>query len=107
VTNLDVDDPMCPRIARSRARFEAAGDAFARGMALEPFVGRLQEVLADHTTTLDPRSEDGLCVHRGPYGTRSASVIAVQHGGDRRAIHYFHADGPPCRTRLERVPLPF
>ena len=29
VSNLDVDDPTCPKIARSHVRFAAAGDAFA------------------------------------------------------------------------------
>jgi len=68
-------------------------------------VSRLQTVLADHATALDPRGPGSLCVHMGPYGTRSSSVLLVPAGAE--PMRYFHADGPPCRTRLEPVPLPF
>jgi len=104
VTNLDVNDPTCPRIAASHRRFAAAGDAFARDDDVAEFVRRLRAVLADHATALDPRGPGNLCVHAGPYGTRSSSVLLI--GSDGRA-RYFHADGPPCTTALEGVPLPF
>jgi hypothetical protein len=44
-------------------------------------------------------------VHADGYGTRSSSVILV--GADGRVLGYHHADGPPCRTPLEPVALPF
>src|SRR5262249_52337328 len=88
VTNLDVNDPTCPRIAGSRARFAAAGEPFARDGDVEALVERLRDVLADHATAADPRAPESLCVHHGPYGTRSASVLVV--GADGRP-HYFHA----------------
>ena len=105
LTNLDVDDPTCPRIAASHQRFAAAGDAFARDGAVDALVTRLREILADHATALDPRGPGSLCVHAGPYGTRSSSVLLLS--ADGREIRYFHADGPPCSTSLEPVPLPF
>ena len=104
LTNLDVNDPTCPRIAASHRRFAAAGDAFARESDLEAFVGRLRAVLADHATALDPRGPGSLCVHAGPYGTLSSSVLLVGVGGGAR---YFHANGAPCTTSLEPVALPF
>src|SRR5206468_10978429 len=103
-TNLDVTDPTCPRIAASHRRFAAAGDSFALDGNVDAFVGRLRAVLADHATALDPRGPGSLCVHAGPYGTRSSSVLAIPDSGRAR---YFHADGPPCTTTLELVPLPF
>ncbi len=105
LTNLDLDDPTCPRIAASHRGFAAAGDAFARDGDLDALVARLQTVLAEHAIALDPRGPGSLCVHMGPYGTRSSSVLLVPAGAE--LVRYFHADGPPCRTRLEAVPLPF
>ena len=105
LTNLDLNDPTCPRIAASHRRFAEAGTAFAEDGDVEGFVARLQTILADHATALDPRGPGSLCVHAGPFGTRSSSVLVV--GPDGRPPRYFHADGPPCRTRLEPVPLPF
>ena len=105
LTNLDLDDPTCPRIAASHQGFAAAGDAFARDGDVDALVARLQTVLADHATALDPRGPGSLCVHMGPFGTRSSSVLLVPAG--IKPTRWFHADGPPCRTRLEAVALPF
>src|SRR5262249_34387953 len=105
LTNLDVNDPTCPRIALSCRRFADAGDAFAADGDVDRFVGRLRDVLADHATALDPRGPGSLCVHAGPFGTRSSSVLLVPPAG--RPVRYLHADGPPCRTALTPVALPF
>jgi uncharacterized protein with NRDE domain len=102
LTNLDVNDPTCPRIAASHRRFVAAGEAFLADTDEEAFVARLRDVLADHVTALDPRGPGSLCVHAGEYGTRSSSVLLL---GRRRRC--FFADGPPCRTPLAEVALPF
>ena len=105
LTNLDVDDPTCPRIAASHHRFAAAADAFADDADVAAFVRRLAEVLGDHTTPLDPRGPGSLCVHLPGYGTRSASIVLVGRPGT--PFGYFHADGPPCRTPLAPVDLPY
>ena len=105
LTNLDLNDPTCPRIAASHRGFAAAGDGFGRDGDLDALVARLQTVLADHATALDPRGPGSLCVHMGPYGTRSSSVLLVPAVAE--PVRYFHADGPPCQTRLQPVPLPF
>ena len=34
-----------------------------------------------------------VCIHTPVYGTRSASIAAI---AEREALHYLHADGPPC-----------
>ena len=106
LTNLDLNDPTCPRIAASHRHFAAAGDAFAADGDVDAFVARLRDVLADHTTALDPRGPAGsLCVHGDGFGTRSSSVLLVPAGG--RPVRYWHADGPPCRTPLAPVSVPF
>src|SRR5215470_1422902 len=103
LTNLDVNDPTCPRIAASHQGFAAAGAGFAADGDLAAFVARLGSVLADHATALDPRGPGSLCLHLPAYGTRSSSVLAVSRGDE--PFGYFHADGPPCRTPLAPVQL--
>lgn len=105
LTNLDLNDPTCPRIAASHRHFAAAGDAFAADPGVERLVARLRTVLGDHATALDPRGPGSLCVHADAYGTRSASVVLV--GTPDAGTRFFHADGPPCRTPLGPVALPF
>jgi len=105
LTNLEVNDPTCPRIAASHGKFCDAGDAFARDGDEAAFVARLQTVLADHETALDPRGPGSLCVHVDTFGTRSSSVIVVPPEG--HGARCFFADGPPCRTALAEVALPF
>jgi uncharacterized protein with NRDE domain len=105
LTNLDVDDPTCPRIAASHGRFAAVGEAFVRDGDEEAFLVRLRAVLSDHATALDPRGPGSLCVHLDGYGTRSSTVLILPAG--RRSPRYFHAEGPPCEASLAAVPLPF
>jgi uncharacterized protein with NRDE domain len=105
LTNLDVNDATCPRIAASRQGFAAAGEAFRRDRDPAGLVARLQTVLADHVTALDPRGPGSLCVHLDGFGTRSSTVLLVPPAG--RPARCFHADGPPCCTPLEEVTLPF
>jgi uncharacterized protein with NRDE domain len=103
ITNLDVNDPRCPRIAASQRAFAAAGEAFAADGVVESLVARLRAVLADHATPLDPRGPGSLCVHGDGYGTRSSTILLV--GRDGNGVRYFHADGPPCRTPHAEVML--
>lgn len=105
LTNLDVNDPRCPRIAASQRNFAAAGETFAHANDVEAFVVTLRGVLADHATPLDPRGPGSLCLHHDAYGTRSSSLLLV--GSRDGALRYLHADGPPCRTPFASVALPF
>jgi uncharacterized protein with NRDE domain len=65
---------------------------------------KLAAALGDHTRVPPPPSHlpveiarelTATCIHAGHYGTRSASLIALDHG---RVVAYRHADGPPCVT---------
>jgi uncharacterized protein with NRDE domain len=105
LTNLEINDPTCPRIARSHQLFAAV--PLCDSADLHPLLARLRAILADHTVPLDPRSDDitnRLCIHSSVYGTRSASVLlqSAPHGG----VRYWHAPGPPCRTNFTEVFLP-
>lgn len=103
LTNLELNDPTCPRIAKSCQRFRAVDLAAAADpAALVPALGA---ILADHSTALDPRAEtiDTLCVHLPGYGTRSSSIVAATAGGPLR---FWHAAGPPCRTAYRELDLP-
>jgi len=106
LTNLDVNDPRCPRIARSHQAFAAAGAALAADGDEARFRAALGAILADHTTALDPRRADplgALCVHAGEYGTRSSSLLLRDRLGTWR--HWF-ADGPPCTASYREAPVP-
>jgi uncharacterized protein with NRDE domain len=94
-------------------------EGFPRGerlaAALVPLADRpLREVLAalpallgDHTRVsledtppshLPPelaRELTANCIHSEHYGTRSSTILALDHG---RVLAYLHADGPPCTT---------
>lgn len=105
LTNLDVDDATCPRIAQSYHLFQSVSlpnDAREH----DDLVRCLHSILSDHVVPLDPRGHsrhDTLCVHRGEYGTRSSSIVLCP--ADGRAT-YLHAPGPPCRTSYADVALP-
>jgi len=104
ITNLALNDPTCPRIAKSHSLF-AALDLPTGEDDVPLMLGRLRSVLSDHETALDPRTTeiDTLCVHRGPYGTRSSAVVAhFEFGG----LRYWHAPGAPCATEYWPVDLP-
>ena len=104
LTNLEVNDPTCPRIAKSQKLFEAVG--IPPASRAEEVVAGLRTILADHSTQLDPRSLDddnSLCIHAGAYGTRSSAVIALDAFGGAR---YWHCEGPPCREEFHSVALP-
>lgn len=103
LTNLELNDPTCPRIAKSCAQFRALD----LGAAPEPaaLLPHLRRILSDHSTALDPRAEviDTLCVHLPSYGTRSSSVVAADPSG---RLRYWHAPGPPCGTAYAEIALP-
>jgi uncharacterized protein with NRDE domain len=103
LTNLALNDPTCPRIAKSSALFRAL--VLPSSEHLASVVPPLRAILSDHSTALDPRADtiDTLCVHLPGYGTRSSSIVAATHEG---GLRYWHAPGPPCQTEHRELPLP-
>ena len=102
LTNLALNDPTCPRIAKSSQLFRAL--ALPSADALPDVLPALRTILSDHTTALDPRADtiDTLCVHLPGYGTRSSSIVAITSGG----LRYWHASGPPCESSYVELALP-
>ncbi len=114
LTNLDVNDPRCPRLAGATKRFAALEPLLGGGATTDELVPALAGALASH--------EDGagfvdavalrrfgaemagrfarVCVHAGEYGTRSSSMIFVSGDG---AVRCFHADGPPCEAAFREL----
>jgi len=105
LTNLDLDDPTCPRISRSTGRFAEVGRRFEASRDRDALVDDLREVLSDHQVPLDDRRPtDQLCIHMPGYGTRSSSVILLDEAGATK-LHY--APGAPCGTPYRETPLPW
>ena len=104
LTNVALNDPTCPRIAKSSELFRSV--ELPPAAALDGVIPALRTILSDHATALDPRADviDTLCVHRPGYGTRSSSIVAVLADG---RLRYWHAPGPPCRTPYDEVTLPW
>ena len=106
LTNLELNDFECPRIAKSYGLFDAARRHLTAG-TLDELLLALRAILSDHSTPLDPRSDgppNNLCVHTERFGTRSSSIL-VYSAAERR-FRFWHADGPPCRTAYAEVALP-
>jgi len=96
--------PLTPTSPKARA----VGDALAampssNSAALVP---ALEEILQSHVIPpaaatsrarepTRPLATEAVCVHAGPYGTRSASIVVVAANGLPR---FLFADGPPCVT---------
>ena len=106
LTNLDLNDPTCPRIAQSHRLFDAlrlpaeAGD-------MPPVFAGLRAILSNHRVLLDPRglhSDNTLCVHRPGYGTRSSAIVT--HFACEQQPRFWHAPGPPCRVPYVELDLP-
>jgi len=98
LSNLDFDDPTCPKRARSHERFARVATAFEADGDLDAFRDALRTILSDHTVALDPRLPDALgslCVHTEHFGTRCSSLVFLDARGTWS--HWF-ADGPPCRV---------
>ena len=76
-----------PSAKIDRVRNALSGVLEARGEALVPL---LEEVLRGH------EGKEPACVHAGPYGTRSATVIVAPPSGGRPLVRF--SPGPPCTT---------
>lgn len=106
LTNLDLDDPTCPRIAASVQLFAALLGPTAPPPASAGFHQRLRRILSTHDTPLDPRAEgavgNSLCLHAAGYGTRSSSLVYYDSRG---RWTYLHTNQPPCRSDYQPQPV--
>jgi len=72
-----------PKLARLRRELEPIA---GRGAPLDALAALCRSHVADSPF-------ESTCVHAGPYGTRSSTLLRL---GANPALHY--ADGPPCQT---------
>ena len=103
LTNLDLNDPRCPRLASAHAGFERVAPVLAADRPETEIVKALAAVLRDHGGSADASGADPfarVCVHADGYGTRSSSIVLLRRDG---AVAYFHADEAPCRASFRRV----
>jgi uncharacterized protein with NRDE domain len=105
LANDVLGSPEFPKTARAVEL--VAPHAAAREWA--PLAGALTQALGDHdlpASLPDPPAGSrfdrallgalqALCIHTPHYGTRSATVLALEPG---RVARYLHADGAPCRA---------
>jgi uncharacterized protein with NRDE domain len=106
LTNLELNDFECPRIAKSHTLFDAAR-RHLRADGIAKLLPALRAILSDHSTPLDPRSDgppNNLCVHTERFGTRSSSILMYVAREGR--FRFWHANGPPCQAEYGEVPLP-
>jgi uncharacterized protein with NRDE domain len=115
LTNLDVNDPRCPRLAGASRRFEALSALLSSAADTQALVPALASVLSSHEDGGEVEDEVAVarfgreaagrfakvCVHVEDYGTRSSSMIFVEASG---RVRYFHAEGAPCRADFVEVP---
>lgn len=111
LTNMNLNDPECPKIAHSFQYFQTVAEKMTTApqspFSLTELFRLLHERLADHATPLDPRAEDprnGLCIHLDGYGTCSSTLLAYS-SRQRRFIYHF-APGAPCQTDYSEVSVP-
>jgi uncharacterized protein with NRDE domain len=95
IGNAPLDAPAPPKLARLRGRVaEVAGNGAAP-------LDALADLCRDHEP--GPRGPlDAVCVHTGPYGTRSSCLLQLADGGidDSRSVLRF-SEGAPCENVYE------
>ncbi|TFH30554.1 MAG: hypothetical protein E4H00_04955, partial [Myxococcales bacterium] len=107
LTNLAVNDPRCPRLASAHAGFSRLLRPLEDGASAADIIHGLADVLGDHGGSADPSGNDPfarVCVHAGPYGTRSSSIILAARDGSAR---FLHADDAPCRAAFREIDTGF
>jgi uncharacterized protein with NRDE domain len=103
LTNLNPNDPECPRISRFSPRFlQVSQSSSSAGLRLLDLFAQLHQILADHAAAQDPRS--GLCLHLDGYGTCSSTLLAYSNRENRYV--YLFAAGPPCQSAYREVVVP-
>jgi uncharacterized protein with NRDE domain len=103
LTNLDVDDPLCPKISASQKAFESSVPLLNEKSPHE-LADSMRTVLAHHDIALDDRAAGiPLCVHTPSFGTRSSAVlIAIMPLGK---FSFFYCDEAPCAGVMKELSL--
>lgn len=109
LANDRLGSPLFPKAAHAQSRATAL--LGKRPPAFRRLVEPLRRILATHRLPPQapaapeppesvrplPRQLQAVCIHLPIYGTRSASLIALQPG---KVAHYLASSGPPCTAPL-------
>jgi len=112
VVNVGADDhfeiPEFPRAtedirtARQTAAKEQAENTRRARTDLHPSPDESHEEWLDRATATLRDHDYGFCVHHGEFGTRSSSLITLRSDG---TVDDRFADGAPCETDVEYIPV--
>lgn len=96
IGNAPLDAPQPLKLSRLRERLPDAARRAGPGQLDE-----LAELCRDHEP--GPRGKlDAVCVHAGPYGTRSSCLLQLADGGLEDSRSSFHwAEGAPCQNEYQ------
>lgn len=102
LTNRDLNDQQCPRIARSLQNFSQLSHTLSPAVRnVGDIFTRLHPLLAHHAADLEPRAS--VCIHLDGYGTCSSTLLAYAAAEER--YKYAFAPGAPCsHTYSELLP---
>ncbi len=105
LTNLNLNDPHCPRIRHFYQSLTSASQLLDPSGSLEPFFSYLHRILSTHSPSpTNPQDQAGLCLHMERYGTRSSSLVAYIPSSQN--YRFLFAPGPPCQEGYQEVLLP-
>lgn len=97
---LTEQDPDDPDSAKATALLSLAAEAAGDASGPDALVARWRGLLASHER-LASSPESAPCIHESLFGTVSSATVVV----DRRGVRFDHAEGPPCVTGFEPVPM--
>jgi uncharacterized protein with NRDE domain len=104
LTNRNLNDETCPRIARTRDRFSQLGAQLPHhDLSTAEIFKCLHLLLGTHATDSDPRHS--ICLHLEGYGTCSSTLLAYTAREQRYTYHF--APGSPCRTDYTEISIPY
>lgn len=94
LTNRNLNDHQCPRIARSLKDFSQVSAAVSpQAKEINKVFSHLRPLLSRHDPDPDPRAS--VCIHFNGYGTCSSTLLAYSTTEQR--YQYAFAPGSPCR----------
>jgi len=104
LTNYNLNDPQCPRTARSFQNFSqiVSYDKSQSSPSTSQIFAQLRPLLASHAPDPDPRAS--VCLHLDGYGTCSSTMLA--YSGHEHRYAYSFASGSPCRSAYHEVFIP-
>ena len=93
VTSSEFDQPILEKMNHVQELIDILPGQFD-----DQYLSDLMNLLKNHSS--DPPTKYSICSHAGEAGTVSSSIIAI-HDKFPEYSHFYHTDGPPCRTAFK------